>query len=84
MKAAPRTLKKLFGNGRQFRMRNSAWPIKKEALQEHSHLILNRHLSEHSDWNEDNIVYRGEWLAECVSKAWPGPEHPAWGLSEDG
>lgn len=74
----------LVASGLNTEMRNSAWPIKKEALQEHSHLILNRRLSEHSDWNEENIVDRGEWLAERVSKAWPGPEHPAWGLSEDG
>lgn len=74
----------LVASGLNTEMRNSAWPIKKEALQEHSHLILNQRLSEHSDWNEKSIVDRGVWLAERVSRAWPGPEDPAWGLKEHG
>lgn len=59
-------------------MSNSAWPKKKNALWKHSHLALNKPLLEHEDWNEDEIVERGQWLAERMCLAWPGPGDPVW------
>ena len=59
-------------------MSNSAWPKKKKALWEHSHLALNKQLQDHEDWNEDSIVERGQWLAERICLTWPGPSDPVW------
>lgn len=73
----------LVGSRLNTEMRNSAWPIKKLALEKHSLLTLNQHLCKHSDWNEESIVDRGAWLAKRVSEAWPGPEDAAWNLIAD-
>jgi len=59
---------------------NAAWDDKREAIQEHTVLRLNKHLvTDWSDeWNEDMISERGEWLATQASVVWPEPESEYW------
>lgn len=55
---------------------NSAWSEKRDALNEHSVLLLNRHIADRNPliWNEDTIDARSEELARHVAQIWPGPE----------
>ncbi len=59
-------------------MGNAAWKKKKTALKEHSHLRLNARLRQQTEWNEQAIRARGEWLAGMVSSIWPGPDGDTW------
>jgi hypothetical protein len=54
---------------------NAAWPKKREALAEHSILILNRMLCSDLDsvWDEQSIDARGAWLALEIIGIWPRP-----------
>jgi len=59
---------------------NAAWDDKREAIQEHTVLRLNKHLvtTWPDEWNEDTIAERGEWLAEQASDVWPAPDSEYW------
>ncbi len=57
---------------------NKAWIVgsdpedgKREALNDHSVLYLNKRLCEHDKWNEDKIEARSEALFEFAKKIWP-------------
>lgn len=54
---------------------NSAWEVKREALDEHSILHLNRELVRDNEewWNESAIEKRGRELAQLIVDHWPGP-----------
>jgi hypothetical protein len=55
-------------------MSNSAWEVKREALDEHSLLLLNKELqSLPGPWNEAAIDERTEVLADRLLRLWPGP-----------
>jgi hypothetical protein len=58
---------------------NGPWPAKREALNAHSVLHLNRDLvtgHEH-EWSEVDIDARGEKLAALICEHWARPESPA-------
>jgi hypothetical protein len=55
-------------------MSNDPWASKREELQKHSNLRLNALLCEHDSWDEKKIAVREKWLAEWISKEWPGPD----------
>lgn len=59
---------------------NSAWEDKRDAIQEHTVLLLNRHLIDTwpEEWNEETIAERGVWLADQASDVWFGPDSPYW------
>jgi hypothetical protein len=59
---------------------NAAWDDKREAIQEHTVLRLNKHLVTDwpDEWNEDTIAERGEWLAKQASEVWPEPDSEYW------
>ncbi|CAN5763778.1 hypothetical protein BH20ACT23_BH20ACT23_31240 [soil metagenome] len=58
---------------------NGPWPLKQEALDNHSVLYLNRPLVNYSDsWSEEAINARSATLARHLKSAWPGPESEAW------
>ena len=64
---------------------NGPWEQKREALEEHSVLMLNKVLlSESKDvvWDEEFIVDRSKRMAVLVGNVWPGPHSMAW--TEDG
>lgn len=56
---------------------NSAWPTKREALDTHSILHINRDLVRDGEetWDEAGIDLRGRRLASLVVAHWPGPAH---------
>ena len=58
---------------------NAPWTEKHSELKKHSHLRLNARLCQETDWNEQAIRTRGEWLANEVSRIWPGPNSDKWG-----
>ena len=55
-------------------MSNGAWPIKKQALYEHSILMLNKQLVSSQEWDEDAIDQRGRHLTSQLVGLWPGPQ----------
>ena len=57
---------------------NAPWKEKRRELKKHSHLRLNARLCQETDWDEQTIMVRGEWLAEVVSRIWPGPNSEKW------
>ena len=55
---------------------NGPWPEKRDGLEEHSVLFLNKNLLENSSadkWDESTIHNRGERLAEIATRVWPRP-----------
>jgi hypothetical protein len=52
---------------------NGAWEKKREQILEHTVLSLNRKLKDYPEWNESEIVKRGEDLAEIAKQMWPRP-----------
>lgn len=58
---------------------NAPWNEKRRELRKHSHLRLNARLCQEAHWDEQVIRTRGEWLAEVVSRIWPGPNSNKWG-----
>lgn len=54
-------------------MSNAAWDKKRDALEKHSVLYLNRKLLDIEDWNEDIIMQRNRELAKIICKIWPRP-----------
>lgn len=61
-------------------MSNAPWSKKRDALKQHSILVLNRDICDgHPDaWDEAAIDQRSERLARQVTKIWPGPSARAW------
>jgi len=57
---------------------NASWQEKRPELDRHSHLRLNARLCQETNWNEQAIRARGEWLAGVVSRIWPGPDSDQW------
>ena len=60
---------------------NDPWERKRETLQEHSVLFLNRVLLAESigvPWEEQMILARSKRMAALVCDVWPGPNAPAW------
>jgi hypothetical protein len=59
---------------------NAAWDDKREAIQEHTVLRLNKRLVTDwpDEWNEETIAERGEWLAAQASDVWPEPNAEYW------
>jgi hypothetical protein len=55
---------------------NAVWSSKRDALDTHSILHLNRDLvTDHpDDWSEPEIDSRGAFLAELITSHWQGPE----------
>lgn len=60
---------------------NAAWRKKRDAIDDHTVLLLNRELLKRwgEEWNEDTIFERAERLAELAGRVWPGPEDSYWG-----
>jgi hypothetical protein len=56
-------------------MSNGPWPVKREGLDEHSVLLLNRELVRLQQWGESEIAARGAALTEAITEIWPGPQH---------
>jgi hypothetical protein len=56
---------------------NSAWPTKREELNKHSVLLLNRRLVDQhiTEWTESDIDERSTELAQLIITIWPGPSH---------
>ena len=52
---------------------NGPWHEKKQAIQEHDNLFLNRRLLQKSndDWTEEDIYRRGQWMTELIIQIWP-------------
>jgi hypothetical protein len=46
---------------------------KRNALNDHSLLVLNREITKKTVWDEDQIEARGEALLEVARKIWPYP-----------
>ena len=59
---------------------NAAWDDKRDTIEEHSVLRLNKRLvTDWPDkWNENTIAERGEWLATQAGKVWPEPDSDYW------
>jgi hypothetical protein len=59
---------------------NSAWSVKRDALNKHSVLLLNRRLFDDHPvvWGESTIDQRSAALARVIVDVWPGPDSPAW------
>ncbi len=55
------------------RLSNSKWMTKRNVLRKHSVLLLNRSfLSEDmTNWNEDTISDRGDWMFKKIKQLWP-------------
>ena len=54
-------------------VRHGPWPVKRDALAEHSVLHLNKDLLAHAEdgWNEDAIEKRARRLAKAAAAVWP-------------
>ena len=52
---------------------NREWSMKKDAIEEHSVLILNRTLVQYDVWDEERIRERSTQLFEHARKIWPRP-----------
>ena len=59
-------------------MSNDSWENKRNALLEHSVLLLNNELMGESIWDETAIRHRSRRLAKIVTEVWPGPDSEAW------
>ena len=59
---------------------NQAWPQKREALNAHSVLLMNRQLVDAHplEWQETDIDKRGMELAKYICRIWPGPDSATW------
>lgn len=58
---------------------NGQWSVKKDGLEKHSVLYLNRHVVSHQEgWSEEAIDARSAAVASRIKAAWPGPESDVW------
>ena len=58
---------------------NASWQSKRQTLDNHSILFLNKELVRHEAWDEQAIAARSEHLAGVFARAWPGPDSSYWG-----
>jgi hypothetical protein len=66
-------------------MSNAPWGSKREALEDHSLLLLNRDLVKQAAWDEASIHARGAALVDALLGIWRGPQHfmpEGWKLVE--
>ena len=56
---------------------NGPFCAKREALNDHSLLVMNREIIKEEDWGEDQIDIRGRKLFEVATVLWPYPETSA-------
>lgn len=59
-------------------MSNASWESKRNALQDHSLLMLNKKLSSQQSWNDNDIKDRSREMSNLITKRWPGPESQEW------
>jgi hypothetical protein len=58
---------------------NGSWDVKREGLNQHSVLLLNRRLvDEHADWNHEAIDTRSREIYQIICWLWPGPDSEYW------
>jgi hypothetical protein len=59
---------------------NASWRQKRDAIQKHTVLQLNKHLVQNwpEEWNEETIAERGTWLAAQASQIWKAPDSDYW------
>lgn len=60
---------------------NDPWEKKREALQDHSVLFINKTLLQESEgvaWDEKTIQARSQSMAKIIAQVWPGPGSDAW------
>jgi hypothetical protein len=55
---------------------NGSYTAKREALNDHSLLVLNREITKEESWDEDKIEDRGKKLFEVACTLWPYPNTP--------
>lgn len=60
------------------RLSNAPWESKKQTLNEHSGLFLNKQLMDYETWDEQSITARSKELADKFAQAWPGPDSSHW------
>jgi hypothetical protein len=53
-------------------MSNSPWTTKREALNNHTRLLLNARIAKRDRWDEQAVDEHGQWLAERLVALWPG------------
>jgi hypothetical protein len=51
---------------------------KRKELGKRSVLLINQHLVQHEEWNEQLIDERSADLAERIMRTWPGPDSDSW------
>lgn len=59
-------------------MSNAPWTAKREALNEHTRLLLNARIAKRDHWDERAVDEHGQWLAERLVAVWPGPDPHSW------
>lgn len=58
---------------------NGPWEAKRNGLNAHSALFINRPLVDHHGmWDEGSIDSRSKDLADHILRAWPGPNEAEW------
>jgi hypothetical protein len=57
---------------------NGPYGKKREALRDHSLLVLNREITQNELWDEEAIVSRSKELFKTAALIWPLPEIEAW------
>ncbi|WP_254821909.1 DUF1524 domain-containing protein [Haloglomus halophilum] len=59
---------------------NAGWEEKREAIQEHTVLRLNKPLVQNwpEEWNGETIADRGAWLADRANQIWEAPDSDYW------
>ena len=56
---------------------NGPFSVKREALNDHSLLVMNREIAREENWGEDQINVRGRKLFEVARDLWPYPKTSA-------
>ena len=54
-------------------MKNGPWHLKREAISQSDNLFINKKLLDNAPdaWDEEQIIKRGEWMAEIILNIWP-------------
>lgn len=54
-------------------MKNGPWHLKREAIRQSDNLFINKKLLDDASdaWDEEQIIKRGEWMAEIILNIWP-------------
>ncbi len=53
---------------------NGPYDVKRQALEDHSLLVMNREITKIGTWGEDQIEERGQKLFEVARQVWPYPK----------